>query len=148
MRKLLLIAVVAGGLMVAGTTRSDAQVYFSIGFGPGYYGYYPYGYIIRTGITLDLIIDPITGRTTGTAGIVITAIIIVIPIVTGASLTGIATPGWLEAISSQPDFSSGNLLRRSSRPRQAFLFSEFGEGAGLDTGPLPGSSIWNSFLNC
>ena len=44
MRKLLLIAVVAGGLMVAGTTRSDAQVYFSIGFGPGYYGYYPYGY--------------------------------------------------------------------------------------------------------
>ena len=44
MKKLLLIAVVAGGLMVAGTTRSDAQVYFSIGFGPGYYGYYPYGY--------------------------------------------------------------------------------------------------------
>jgi hypothetical protein len=44
MRRLLLIAVVAGGLMVAGTTRSDAQVYFSIGFGPGYYGYYPYGY--------------------------------------------------------------------------------------------------------
>ena len=44
MKKLLLIAVVAGGLMVAGTTRSDAQVHFSIGFGPGYYGYYPYGY--------------------------------------------------------------------------------------------------------
>lgn len=45
MKKLLLIAVVAGGLMVAGTTRSDAQVYFSIGLGPGYYGgYYPYGY--------------------------------------------------------------------------------------------------------
>src|SRR4029077_14431232 len=43
MKKLLLIAVVAGGLMVAGTTRSDAQVYVSIGFGPGYYGYYPYG---------------------------------------------------------------------------------------------------------
>jgi hypothetical protein len=61
------------------------------------------GTIIRTGITLDLIIDPITGRTTGTAGIVIIAIIIiVIPIITGASLTGIATPGWLEAISSQP----------------------------------------------
>ena len=35
MKKLLLIAVVAGGLMVAGTTRSDAQVYFSIGFGSG-----------------------------------------------------------------------------------------------------------------
>jgi hypothetical protein len=64
------------------------------------------GTIIRTGITLDLIIDPITGRTTGTVGIVI-AIIIVIPIITGASLTGIATPGWLEAISSQPNFFSG-----------------------------------------
>jgi hypothetical protein len=60
------------------------------------------GTIIRTGITLDLIIDPITGRTTGTAGIVIIAIIIVI--ITGASLIGIATPGWLEAISSQPNF--------------------------------------------
>jgi hypothetical protein len=59
--------------------------------------------IVRTGITTDLIIDRITGRT-GTAGIVITAIIIVIPIITDASLTGIATPGWLEAISSQPNF--------------------------------------------
>jgi len=39
--------------------------------------------IIRTGITLDLITDPITGLTTGTAVIVITAIIIVIPIITG-----------------------------------------------------------------
>ena len=47
MKKLLLIAVVAGGFMVAGTTRSDAQVYFSIGFGPGYYGYYPYRYYAR-----------------------------------------------------------------------------------------------------
>jgi len=44
MKKLLLFAVVAGGLTVAGTTRSDAQVYFSIGFGPGYYGYHRYGY--------------------------------------------------------------------------------------------------------
>ena len=45
MKKLLVIAVVAGALMFAGTTRSDAQVYFNIGFGfPGYYGYYPYGY--------------------------------------------------------------------------------------------------------
>ena len=43
MKKLLLVAVVVGGLTFAGTTRSDAQVYFSIGFGPGYYGYYPYG---------------------------------------------------------------------------------------------------------
>ncbi|MGE5209235.1 MAG: hypothetical protein ACM3KL_07900 [Alphaproteobacteria bacterium] len=47
MKKLLLIALVAGGFMLAGAPRSDAQVYFSVGFGfPGYYGYgcYPYGY--------------------------------------------------------------------------------------------------------
>ena len=69
------------------------------------------GTLIRTGITPDLIIDPITGRTTGTAGIVIIAIIIVIPIITGASLTGIATPGWLEAISSQPNFFERKLCR-------------------------------------
>ena len=47
--------------------------------------------IIRTDITLDLIIDPITGRTTGTVGIVIIATIIGIPTITGTSLTGIAT---------------------------------------------------------
>jgi len=64
------------------------------------------GTIIRTGITLDLIIDPITGRTTGTVGIVIIAIIIVI--ITGASLIGIATPGWLEAIRASLIFWSGN----------------------------------------
>ena len=58
--------------------------------------------IIRTGI-IDLIIVLITGRI-GMAAIVIIATIIVIPIITGASLTGIATPGWLEAISSQPNF--------------------------------------------
>jgi hypothetical protein len=62
------------------------------------------GTLIRTGITLHLIIDPITGRTTATVGIVIIAIIIAILIVTGTNLTGIATPGWLEAISSQPNF--------------------------------------------
>jgi hypothetical protein len=45
MKKLLLTAVVGGVLMFAETTRSDAQVYFNIGFGfPGYHGYYPYGY--------------------------------------------------------------------------------------------------------
>jgi hypothetical protein len=44
MKKLLLIALVAGGLTFVAAPRSDAQVYFSIGFGPGYYGYYPYGY--------------------------------------------------------------------------------------------------------
>ena len=60
--------------------------------------------IIRTDITPDLIIDPTTGRTTGTAGIVTIATIIVIPTITGTSLTGIATPGWLELASSQPIF--------------------------------------------
>src|SRR6187551_21273 len=69
------------------------------------------GTIIRTGITLDLIIDPITGRTTGTAGFVIIAIIIVFPIFTGASLTGIAAPSWLEAISSQPNFFERKLAK-------------------------------------
>ena len=45
MKKLLLIALMAGGLTFAAAPRSDAQVFFSIGFGPGYYGgYYPYGY--------------------------------------------------------------------------------------------------------
>jgi hypothetical protein len=45
MRKLLLIALLTGGLTFAAVPRSDAQVFFSIGFGPGYYGgYYPYGY--------------------------------------------------------------------------------------------------------
>ena len=73
--------------------------------------------IIRTDIT-DLIIDPIIGRTTGTAAIVIIATIIVIPIITGTSLTGIATPGWLEAISSQPNFLSGESLQRSDRTRR------------------------------
>jgi hypothetical protein len=46
MKKLLLVAIVAGGLVCAGATRSNAQVYFSIGFGPGYYGYSPYGYYL------------------------------------------------------------------------------------------------------
>jgi hypothetical protein len=52
MKKLLLIAVMAGDLVVAGTTRSDAQVYFSIGFGPGYYGYYPYGSLLSLPVLL------------------------------------------------------------------------------------------------
>jgi len=80
------------------------------------------GTIIRTGITLDLIIDPITGRTTGTVGIVIIAIIIVI--ITGASLIGIATPGWLEAISSQPNFFERKLaaeIRSHEAKRSIFL---------------------------
>ena len=43
MKKLLLVALMAGGLSFAAAPRSDAQVFFSIGVGPGYYGgYYPY----------------------------------------------------------------------------------------------------------
>lgn len=70
--------------------------------------------IIRTAI-IDLIIDRITVLI-GTAGTVITATIIDIPIITGTSLTGIATPGWLE-ISSQPIFLRG--IRRRGPPSQA-----------------------------
>jgi hypothetical protein len=44
--------------------------------------------LIRTGITQDLIIALITARTTGTAGIVIIATIIVTRIITGTNLTG------------------------------------------------------------
>ena len=44
MKKLLLIALVAGGLTFTAAPRSEAGVFFSIGVGPGYYGYYPYGY--------------------------------------------------------------------------------------------------------
>jgi hypothetical protein len=73
--------------------------------------------IIRTAITQDLI----TVRT-GTAGIVIIATIIVTRIITGTSLTGIATPGWLEAISSQPIFLSGNPLRRFDHTKSSGLF--------------------------
>jgi hypothetical protein len=78
--------------------------------------------IIRTGITTDLII---IGRTIGMAGIVIIAIIIIVILIsTGTSLTGIATPGWLEAISSQPNFSAGTRsLRRSARTRSGDPFS-------------------------
>jgi hypothetical protein len=38
MKKLLLITLVAGGLAFASAPRSDAQMYFSVGFGSGYYG--------------------------------------------------------------------------------------------------------------
>src|SRR6266545_2062730 len=76
------------------------------------------GTLIRTGITLDLIIDPITGRTTGTAGIVIIAIIIVSLLLPALVLTGIATPGWLEAISSQPNFFERKLAGRDPAARE------------------------------
>jgi len=82
------------------------------------------GTIIHTGITLHLIIDPITGRTTGTVGIVIIAIITVIPIITGARLTGITKPGWLEAISSRPNFFERKLakeIRPHKTGRSIFL---------------------------
>ena len=104
--------------------------------------------IIRTDITPDLIIDPIIGRTIGMAAIVIIATIIVIPIITGTSLTGIATPGWLELISSQPNFFERELAEGDSAARdKAVYFPYFGEAADLP-GLLPSSSSWNSFLNC
>ena len=98
MKKLLSVAVVVGGLTFAGTTRSHAQVYFSSGSVRAITDIIPTVTILRTGITPDLI----TTRTIGTADIIITAIII--PIITDASLTGIVTPGWFEAISSHPNF--------------------------------------------
>jgi hypothetical protein len=76
--------------------------------------------IIRTGITTDPII---IGHTTGMPGIVIIAIIIVILIITGTSLTRIATPGWLEVISSQPNFLSNRSLTPSDRMKPGRLFS-------------------------
>ena len=69
---------------------------------------------VTTGITPDLI----TARTIGTADIVIIATIII-----GTSLTGIATPGWLEAISGQPNFFERELARKSGRAGQGALFS-------------------------
>ena len=103
--------------------------------------------IIRTDI-IDLIIDPITVRTTGMAGIVIIATIIGIRIITGTSLIGIATQGWLEPISSQPNFLSGKSRGSLAARNKALYFPDFGEAAGLVTGLFPGSSSWNSLLNC
>ena len=76
--------------------------------------------IIRTGITTDLI----TARTTGTVGIAITAI--VIPIM-GASSIRIATPGWLEAISSQPNFFGGNSLEIQPNETRRSIFLTLGK---------------------
>lgn len=62
--------------------------------------------ITRTDLTTGPIITvPITGPTMamGTVDIVIIAGIIIL-IIIGANLIGIATPGWLEPISSQPNF--------------------------------------------
>jgi hypothetical protein len=72
--------------------------------------------IIRTDI-----IDLITVRI-GMAGIATIVTIIVIPIITGTNLAGIATPGWLEPNSSQPNFFSWNSLKRSGGTRQSGLF--------------------------
>jgi len=44
MKNLLLIGLVAGILAFVPAQRSDAGVVVGIGIGPGYYGYYPYGY--------------------------------------------------------------------------------------------------------
>src|SRR5438552_15910120 len=44
MKKLLLIGLVAGVLAFVPAQRSNAGIAVGIGVGPGYYGYYPYGY--------------------------------------------------------------------------------------------------------
>src|SRR5262245_2517097 len=90
----------------------------------------------------DIIGRTITDRTIG----ITDTGIIVIPIIIGASVIGIATPGWLE-VSSQPHFFELELSRTSDRGKPGGLFY-FGEAAGLVTGLLPGSSSWNSFRNC
>jgi hypothetical protein len=72
--------------------------------------------IIRTDI-----IDLITVRTIGMVAIVIIATIIGI-IDTGTSLTGIATRGWLERVSSQPQFFERELADEATRPRRSGLF--------------------------
>jgi hypothetical protein len=59
MKKLILIAVVAGGLAFASAPRSDAQVYFSVGFGRA-----------TTGPTIGLIIGTAGIATTVTSGII------------------------------------------------------------------------------
>ena len=77
MKKLLLIGLAAGVLAFVPAQRSDAQVYFSVGFGgPGYYGYYPYGYYYpyRYSTTDRIAITVITGLTIGMAGIGITIV--------------------------------------------------------------------------
>jgi hypothetical protein len=77
--------------------------------------------ITRTAITTGLIIMvPITGRTIRTVDIVIAIIIILI--ITGANLIGIATPGWLEAISSQPNFLNWNSLAEEIRSHEIRQF--------------------------
>ena len=43
-KRLLLIALVAGGFAFVPVHRSNAQVSVGIGFGSPGYGYYPYGY--------------------------------------------------------------------------------------------------------
>jgi hypothetical protein len=88
------------------------------------------GIIVLTHITTDLIIIvPITGRTPGAAGIDIIAIVTLI--ITGA----------------KNDRNSHTGLARNSRASLNY-FPCFGEPACLAAGPLPGSSSWNSCLNC
>jgi len=94
-------------------------------------------------LTVTIIRTDITDRTIGTAGIVIIGIVII----TDTSLTGIATTGWLERISSQPNFFERERAEETAARDEAVYF-DFGEVAGLVAGLLPGSSSWNSFLNC
>jgi hypothetical protein len=76
--------------------------------------------IIRTGITIDLIIDRITGRIIGAAGTAITGI--TIPITTGANLIRNSHTGWLE-VEPARFILAGGLLGRVGRTKQRGLFS-------------------------
>ena len=69
--------------------------------------------IIRTAITQDLI----TARTIGTAGIDIIATIIVTRIITGISLTGIATPAGSKLFRASLIFLSGECAEKI-RPQE------------------------------
>jgi|HubBroStandDraft_6_1064221.scaffolds.fasta_scaffold1828129_1 hypothetical protein len=71
MKRLLLIALMAGGMAFVPAQRSDAQVSVGIGFGyPSYgYRYYPYGYAITRTDTIDHIDTMVITRALRTIGL-------------------------------------------------------------------------------
>jgi hypothetical protein len=71
MKKPILIAVVAGGLAFASAPRSDAQLYFSVGFGPGYRAL-PVRLLLPAPLITGRTTGPTIGLSIGTAGIATT----------------------------------------------------------------------------
>ena len=108
MKKLLLIALVVGGIAFASAPKTEAGTYFSVGIGfpigfgyyggggcyPGYYGGYGggYGYYPYTGYYRTI---PITGRDIDTMVIGITAIDIMAIALTADHTTGIMAAGFI-----------------------------------------------------